>query len=128
MSFLGKVPKEAAPSPPWDFLGGGRPRTQCKGSINARDTVTIADMGPQSHSPQKRLALQPTQTEWLGEKREGDTQEGKTRTGTWDPVQDTENLEGKYSNDELPGNTGSCLSSRPAVPNPFGTRDWFYGR
>ena len=81
LSFLGKVPEEAAPSPPWDFLAGGRPRAQRKRSINARVAVTIADVGPQSHSPQERPALQPTRSEWLGEKREGDTQEGKNENG-----------------------------------------------
>lgn len=50
------------------------------------------------------------------------------RTGTRDPVKDTENLKGKHRNDEAPGNIGSCPSSRPAVPSSFGTRDCFYGR
>ena len=63
------------------LLSRGRPRAQRKRSINARVAVTIADVGPQSHSPQERLALQPTRSEWLGEKREGDTQEGKNENG-----------------------------------------------
>ena len=38
-----------------------------------------------SHTARRKDLLQPTHTEWLGEKWEGETQEGKTRTGTWDP-------------------------------------------
>ena len=127
LSFLGKVPKAAAPSPPWDFLGGGGPRAHSSCLINAGVTVTIADMGPQSHSPQKRLA--PAHTHRVAGREVGRRYTGgKSENGDKGSRQDAENLEGRYSNNEVPGNTGSCLSSRPAVPNPFGTRDWFYGR
>lgn len=50
----GQVPEAAAPSPPWDFLEvdpGHRAvaiKCQCHRHYH--------DMGPQSHSPQKRLA------------------------------------------------------------------------